>query len=82
MPVPTALVKANVASGYLDISAAGNDTLNLLSSSASAVSTTIKGGTGTDVVSLYGASDVVLNVSSGDSVFSGTGADTMLFTDR
>ena len=61
------LVKANVASGYFDISAgAGNDTLNLLSSSVSAVSTTIKGGAGADVVSLYGANDVVFNVSSGD----------------
>ena len=74
------LVKANVASGYFDISAAGNDTLNLLSSSVSAVSTTIKGGVGADVVSLYGANDVVFNLSSGDSVFGGTGADTMLFT--
>ena len=46
----------------------------------SATSTTIVGGVGTDVVSLYGASDVVFNLASGDSVFGGTGADTMLFT--
>ena len=32
------------------------------------------------MVSLYGASDVVFNLASGDSVFGGTGADTMLFT--
>ena len=60
--------------------AGADDTLNLLSSSVSAVSTTIKGGAGADVVSLYGANDVVFDVSSGDSVFGGTGADTMLFT--
>ena len=46
----------------------------------SATATTIKGGSGKDVVSLYGANDVVFDVSSGDSVFGGTGADTMLFT--
>ena len=45
-------------------------------SSVSIVSTTIKGGAGADNISLYGANDVVLNVSSGDSVFGGTGADT------
>ena len=32
------------------------------------------------MISLYGANDVVLDVSSGDSVFGGSGADTMLFT--
>ena len=64
---------------YLDIGA-GADTLNFLPSSASAVSTTIKGGTDADQISLYGANDVVFDVSSGDSVFGGTGADTMLFT--
>ena len=77
------VVQANVASGYFDISAgagAADDTLNLLPSSVSAVSTTIKGGGGADVVSLYGANDVVFNLLSGDSVFGGTGADTMLFT--
>ena len=31
------------------------------------------------MVNLYGASDVV-SIASGDSVFGGTGADTMLFT--
>ena len=72
------LINSNVASGYLDISGAGNDTLNF--SSVSAVSTTIKGGAGADVVSLYGASDVVFERSSGDAIFGGTGADTMLFT--
>ena len=78
------MVQANVASGYFDLSAgtagAADDTLNFLPSSVSAVSTTIKGGNGQDVVSLYGANDVVFDVSSGDSVFGGTGADTMLFT--
>ena len=78
------LVKANVASGYFDISAgaegAADDTLNFLPSSVSAVSTTIKGGAGVDVVSLYGANDVVFDLSSGDKVFGGTGADTLLFT--
>ena len=33
-----------------------------------------------DVVSLYGANDLVFDVSSGDLIFGGTGADTMLFT--
>ena len=53
-----------------------------LTSSAhpSILATTIKGGAGKDNISLYGANDVVLNVSSGDSVFGGTGADTLLFT--
>ena len=82
------LIKSNVSSGYFDISAGtqdsgveiADDTLNFLPSSAAAVSTTIKGGVGIDVVSLYGASDVVFDVSSGDMVFGGTGADTMLFT--
>ena len=32
------------------------------------------------MVSLYGANDLVFDVSSGDLVFGGTGADTMLFT--
>ena len=49
-------------------------------SSVSAASTTIKGTAGTDKISLYGASDVVFDVSTGDSIFGGTGADTMLFT--
>ena len=62
------------------LSDTADDTLNFLPSSVSAVATTIKGGSGKDVVSLYGANDVVFDVSSGDSVFGGTGADTMLFT--
>ena len=77
------VVNANVASGYFDISAGSSgadDTLNFLPSSVSVVSTTIKGGAGTDQISLYGANDVVLDVSSMDSVFGGTGADTLLFT--
>ena len=78
------LIKSNVASGYFDISAGAHavadDTLNLLSSSVSAVSTTIKGGGGADVVSLYGANDVVFDLSSGDLIVGGTGADTMSFT--
>ena len=57
------VIASNVASGYLDVGDAGNDTLNFLPSSVSAVSTTIKGGTGADQISLYGANDVVFNVS-------------------
>ena len=80
------LIKSNVASGYFDISAGAHavadDTLNLLSSSVSAVSTTIKGGGGADVVSLYGANDVLFNLASGDLLFGGTGADTMSSPDQ
>ena len=78
------VVNANVASGYFDLSAgavgAADDTLNFLPSSVSIVSTTIKGGAGADNISLYGGNDVVFDVASGDSIFGGTGADTLLFT--
>ena len=77
------VVKANVASGYFDLSAgaagAADDTLNFLPSSVSILGTTIKGGAGVQH-HLYGANDVVLDVASGDSVFGGAGADTLLFT--
>ena len=33
-----------------------------------------------DKISLYGANDVVFDIASTDSIFGGTGADTMLFT--
>ena len=45
--------------------------------SASILATTIKGGAGSDNISLYGANDVVFDVASGDSIFGGTGADTL-----
>ena len=45
---------------------AGADTLNFLPSSVSILGTTIKGGAGADNISLYGANDVVFNVSSGE----------------
>ena len=73
------VIKANMASASLE-AGAGSDTLNFLPSSVSLVATTIKGGAGADNISLYGANDVVLDVVSGDSVFGGTGADTLLFT--
>ena len=68
------MVSASIESG------AGNDTLNFTASSASIVATTIKGGAGVDQISLYGANDVVFDVASQDSIFGGTGADTLFFT--
>ena len=59
---------------------AANDTLNFTAGSASILATTIKGGAGADNISLYGANDVVFDVASGDSIFGGTGADTLFFT--
>ena len=59
---------------------AGADTFNFTAGSASLLATTIKGGAGADNISLYGANDVVFNIASNDSVFGGTGADTLLFT--
>ena len=56
------------------------DTFDFTAGSASIVDTTIKGGNGADNISLYGASDVIFDIASGDSVFGGTGADTLLFT--
>ena len=58
----------------------GADTLNFSAGSASILATTIKGGAGADNISLYGANDVVFDIASGDSIFGGTGADTLLFT--
>ena len=72
------VVKANVSSGYFDISGGTSDTL--IFQSVSAVGTTIKGGLDADLVSLYGANDLVLNNFSGDTLMAGTGADTLLFT--
>ena len=59
---------------------AGDDTLNFTAGSVSILATTIKGGAGADNISLYGANDVVFDIASGDYVFGGTGADTLLFT--
>ena len=77
------VVKANVSSGSIDLRQVLWGCMTPLISSllpSSIVATTIKGGAGADNISLYGANDVVLNTSSGDSVFGGTGADTLLFT--
>ena len=72
------VVKANVTSGYFDISGGTSD--SLIFQSVSAAGTTIKGGLDADLVSLYGANDLVLNNFSGDTLMGGTGADTLLFT--
>ena len=76
------VVQANMSAALCRPCSTGrcNDTLNFLPSSVNILATTIKGGAGADNISLYGANDVVLNVTSGDSVFGGTGADTLLFT--
>ena len=58
----------------------GADTLNFTAGSASILGTTIKGGEGSDNISLYGANDVVFDIASNDLVFGGTEADTLLFT--
>ena len=60
------------------ISAAALGTL--IFQTASVVSTTVKGGDNGDLVSLYGANDLVLDTFSGDTLMGGTGADTLLFT--
>ena len=74
------VVKANVSSGYFDISGTGGTSDSLIFQSVGAVGTTVKGGTDGDLVSLYGANDLVLNIFSGDTLMGGTGADTLLFT--
>ena len=73
------MVQSNVSAGLISLDA-GADTLNFTSSSVSILGTTIKGATDADVVSLYGANDVVFDLASGDSIFGGTGADTFFFT--
>ena len=60
------LIKANMATASI-VGGAAADTIDFVSSSVSAVATTIKGGAGADQVSLYGASDIVFDVASNDS---------------
>ena len=47
---------------------AGADTIDFSSNSVSILGTTIKGDTGADKISLYGANDVVFDLASRDDV--------------